>query len=66
MLTSINEERGQVSAQRGGRVVNGEDGVIRAYGNHTSQSSLRPLAKTRHVSSSTPLTRYALALMFLW
>ena len=27
MLTSINEERGQVAAQRGGRVVNGEDSV---------------------------------------
>ena len=27
MLTSINEERGQVAAQRRGRVVNGEDSV---------------------------------------
>ena len=27
MLTSINDERSQVAAQRGGRVVNGEDGL---------------------------------------
>ena len=37
-----------------------------AYGSHTSQSSLRPLAKARRVSPRTPLTRSALAFVFLW
>ena len=49
MLTLINEERSQIAAQRGGRVVNGEDGVSHPHV-PDSQSSLRPLAKARNMT----------------